>query len=221
MIEFRTIFERLQRISSSNVVSDRSNSIFSDAFRRRNVIRIDALIDHFRSIKIHQEKVQRKVDHALTQSDDQSKIIEQTTDSKTLRSLRHHYLQAKIPRDQLRLLIEQGGWSEQIAEQFQNELNLVDSQNSLELIRHLRREIVRLFNENGAVDQNILQEHFQNHFILIDADFKFLLKRSGLIALKDLNDLLLVCRLIKPNQIESYGKSMFALNVGFLAFSQI
>lgn len=133
--------------------------------------------------------------------------------SSDLRSLRHHYIQSKIPRNQLHLLVEQGGWDQSTYLKFKRELNIIDSDNSLELIRHITHNISVLLKENGSVGEQPLMKHFQNHPILFHADFQLLLMRHGMVALEDLMDLLIVSRLAKANEIESYAKAIFCLNV--------
>ena len=133
--------------------------------------------------------------------------------SSNLRSLRHNYIQAKIPRNQLHLIVEQGGWNHDIYLQFKRELNIIDSSNSLDLIRHVTYNISLLLKENGSVPEKPLMEHFQQHQILFVADFELLLIRFGMVALEDLTDLLVVSRLAKANEVESYAKRIFCLNV--------
>jgi hypothetical protein len=56
-------------------------------------------------------------------------------------------------------------------------------------------------------------KHFKQHQILFLADFELLLIRYGMVALEDLIDLLVVSRLAKANEIKSYAKEIFCLNV--------
>ncbi|CAF4976913.1 unnamed protein product, partial [Rotaria sp. Silwood1] len=130
-----------------------------------------------------------------------------------LRSLRHNYIQTKIPRNQLHLLVEQGGWNNDIYLEFKRELNIIDSNNSLDLIRHITYNISLLIKENGSIAEKPLMKHFQQHQILFHADFQLLLIRYGMIALEDLIDLLIVSKLAKPDEIKSYAKTIFCLNV--------
>ena len=130
-----------------------------------------------------------------------------------LRSLRHHYIEARIPRQQLHLLVEQGGWHEDVHMEFKRELDIIESDNSLDLIRHITSNIAVLLKENGSVAEKPLMDHFQEHRILFFADFELLLMRSGMVALEDLIDLLVVSRLAKAAEIESYAQRIFSLNV--------
>ncbi|CAF3346668.1 unnamed protein product [Rotaria sp. Silwood2] len=130
-----------------------------------------------------------------------------------LRSLRHNYIQAKIPRNQLHLLVEQGGWNHDTYLEFKRELNIIDSDNSLDLIRHITYNISLLIKENGSVTEKPLMKHFQQHSILFHADFQLLLIRYGIVALEDLIDLLIVSKLAKVDEIKSYAKTIFCLNV--------
>ncbi|CAF3255526.1 unnamed protein product, partial [Rotaria sp. Silwood2] len=129
-----------------------------------------------------------------------------------LRSLRHNYIQAKIPRNQLHLLVEQGGWNHDTYLEFKRELNIIDSDNSLDLIRHITYNISLLIKENGSVTEKPLMKHFQQHSILFHADFQLLLIRYGIVALEDLIDLLIVSKLAKVDEIKSYAKTIFCLN---------
>ncbi|CAF1237646.1 unnamed protein product [Rotaria sp. Silwood1] len=68
-----------------------------------------------------------------------------------LRSLRHNYIQTKIPRNQLHLLVEQDDWNNDIYPEFKHELNIIDSNNSLDLIRHITYNISLLIKENDSI----------------------------------------------------------------------
>ena len=203
--------------------------------RRREVIPIHQLGLQIKSIKLVREKVQRKVDIVLSKMDENlpfsskqtAKFSRMTFDNFTpseissepeqsspdLRSLRHHYLQARIPRNQLHLLVEQGGWKNEIHLQFKRELDIIDSDNSLELIRHITENISILLKENGSIGEKPLKKHFQQHRSLFLADVEFLLIRYGMVALEDLIDLLVVSKLARVEEIESYAKRIFCLNV--------
>ncbi|CAF4055424.1 unnamed protein product, partial [Rotaria sp. Silwood1] len=113
-----------------------------------------------------------------------------------LRSLRHNYIQTKIPRNQLHLLVEQG----------------CGCGCSLDLIRHITYNISLLIKENGSIAEKPLMKYFQQYQILFHADFQLLLIRYDMIALEDLMVLLIVSKLAKPNEIKSYAKTIFCLN---------
>ena len=203
--------------------------------RRRQVISIQQLGSQIKSIKLAREKVQRKVDIVLSKIDDTLPISSkqtakfsrvtfgQSTPSEissepeesfpNLRSLRHHYLQARIPRNQLHLLVEQGGWKNDIYLQFKRELDIIESDNSLELIRHITENISLLLQENGLIGEKPLRKHFQQHRSLFLADVEFLLVRFGMVALEDLIDLLVVSKLARVEDIQAYAKRIFCLNV--------
>jgi hypothetical protein len=207
--------------------------------RRRQVIQTTILNDQLKYAKIAKEKVQRKVDHVLLKTDENPQsyskqtpvssrltssslvkhhlsIVEEPTNNESspdLRSLRHNYIQAKIPRNQLNLLVEQGGWNHDVYNEFKRELDIIDSDNSLDLIRHITYNISLLLKENGSIAEKPLMQHFQQHQILFLADFQLLLSRYGIVALEDLIDLLVVSRLAKAQEIESYAKRIFCLNV--------
>ena len=200
--------------------------------RRRQVIPMNGLATQLNSLKLAKEKVQRKVDHVLSKMDEnlpsysktsrftlgslaKQPIINEneTLRSPDLRSLRHHYIQAKIPRNQLHLLVEQGGWTNEIYLQFKRELDIIDSDNSLELIRHITHNISLLLKENGSIAEKVLRKHFQQHQSLFLTDFELLLIRYGMVALEDLIDLLVVSKLARTEEIESYAKRIFCLNV--------
>jgi len=151
-----------------------------------------------------------------TESEQQSSTMNKTITNESspdLRSLRHNYIQAKIPRNQLHLLVEQGGWNDDIYLEFKRELDIIDSDNSLDLIRHITYNVSLLIKENGSVGEKPLMKHFKQHQILFLADFELLLIRYGMVALEDLIDLLVVSRLAKANEIKSYAKEIFCLNV--------
>lgn len=187
-----------------------------EKFRQEKFVRLDRFVEILKKLKIQKEKFQRKVEEVLTKTDE---FVGQTTttnndeSSTNLRSLRRRFLQAKIPRSQLEILIKQGGWSNEIAAQFRRELDVVQSENSLDLIRHVTEQISNLLRENGSIGENLLIEHFRRHETLFLTDFELLLKRDGLIPIEDLLDLFLVCRLAKANEIESFAKTNFSLNV--------
>jgi hypothetical protein len=198
--------------------------------RRRQVIQINNLVTQLNSIKIAKEKVQRKVDNVLLKLDENlqsksSRIISNSLikhkistgidqqSSLDLRSLRHNYIQAKIPRNQLHLLVEQGGWNDDIYQKFKHELDIIDSDNSLDLIQYITHNISLLIKENGSIAEKFLLKHFQDHQILFYSDFNFLLIRYGMIELEDLIDLLVVSKLAKANEIKLYAKRIFCLNV--------
>ncbi|CAF1625727.1 unnamed protein product [Rotaria magnacalcarata] len=195
----------------------------SQNMRRCQVIQTNLLGDQLKHARIAKERVQRKVDHVLLKTDENpqpnSKTASRLTyglnieSSPNLRSLRHNYIQARIPRNQLHLLVEQGGWSRDIYLEFKRELHIIDSDNSLDLIRHITNNISLLLKENGSIAENPLMKHFQQHKILFLADFELLLVRYGMVALDDLIDLLTVSKLAKVNEIKSYAKPIFCLNV--------
>jgi hypothetical protein len=200
---------------------------------------MNILTDQIKSTKIAKEKVQRKVDHVLSKMDEnipsnskmssrfttllkphQSIESDQSINKNTpnnpspdLRSLRHNYIQAKIPRNQLHFLAEQGGWEEDTYLQFKRELDIIDSDNSLNLIQHITRNISLLLQENGSIGEKPLMKHFRQHHILFLADFQLLMNRYGMVALEDLVDLLVVSRLARADEIEVYAKGIFCLNV--------
>lgn len=195
--------------------------------RRYHVVQTTLLGDQLKKTKITKEKVQRKVDNVLLKSDENpssssratisrltnASFIKQQTPSPNLRSLRHDFIQAKIPRNQLHLLVEQGGWNHETYLEFKRELHIIDSDNSLDLIRHITHHIALLLKENGSIDEQPLMKHFQHHQILFLADFELLLIRYGMVALEDLMDLLIVSKLAKAEEIKSYAKPMSCLNV--------
>lgn len=205
----------------------------SQNMHRRDVIPIHQLGLQIKSIKLTREKVQRKVDIVLSKKDDNPSFSsKQTTkfsrmtfgnsppseistleSSPDLRSLRHQYLQARIARNQLHLLVEQGGWKNEIHLQFKRELDIIDSDNFLDLIRHITENISILLKENGSIGEKPLKKHFQQHRSLFLADVEFLLIRYGMVALEDLFDLLVVSKLARAEEIESYAKRIFCLNV--------
>jgi hypothetical protein len=189
---------------------------------------MNILANQLNSIKISKEKFQRKVDNVLSKIDEQIQSksshltfnnllkpteIDQQSSSLNLRSLRHNYIQAKIPRNQLHLLIEQGGYNENIYNEFQHELDIIDSNNSLDIIQYITSNISLLLQENGSIDEKILKKYFQQHKILFSTDFELLLIRYGMVALEDLIDLLVVSKLAKAKEIELYAKNLFCLNV--------
>ncbi|CAF0920812.1 unnamed protein product [Adineta ricciae] len=218
----------------------RLESTLMENMRRRQVIQLSTIINLLKHAKINKEKVQRKVDNVLSKMDENthlsSKMARSTFNRMTkrrssiqnelhpstntthesllnLRSLRHHYIQAKIPRNQLHLLVEQGSWSEQIHLEFKHELDIIDADNSLDLIRYMIKSISSLIEENGSVGEKPLMKHFQQHEILFTADFDLLLMRYGMVTLEDLIDLFVVSRLAKPDDIKSYARRIFCLNV--------
>jgi hypothetical protein len=197
--------------------------------RRRQVVQINHFGIHLNSLKLAKEKVQTKVDNVLSKMDDNIQSYSKLTfgslakqqqistdnqeSSPNLRSLCHHFIQAKIPRNQLGLLVEQGGWNNEIYLQFKHELDIIDSDNSLELIRHITHNISLLLKENGSIGENPLNKHFQYHQNLFLADFELLLIRYGMVDLEDLIDLLIVSKLARREDIQSYAKRIFCLNV--------
>ncbi|CAF1558282.1 unnamed protein product, partial [Rotaria sp. Silwood1] len=70
-----------------------------------------------------------------------------------------------------------------------------------------------LIKENGSIAEKPLMKYFQQYQILFHADFQLLLIRYDMIALEDLMVLLIVSKLAKPNEIKSYAKTTFCLNV--------
>ncbi|UJR31391.1 hypothetical protein I4U23_018885 [Adineta vaga] len=229
------ILDLFRRVDSTTI---QLQSSLMQNMRQRQVIQIHAIIDHLKHAQIAKEKVQRKVEHVLLKMDENvhssSRMFHLTSSSITkhrlsaqtpatnninnessldLRSLRRHYIQAKISRNQLHLLAEQGGWSEQIYIEFKRELEIIDSDNSLDLIRHIIKNISLLIKENGSVAEKPLMTYYQQHQILFMADFDLLLTRFGMVTLEDLIDLLVVSRLAKANEIESYAKQIFCLNI--------
>ncbi|CAF0923040.1 unnamed protein product [Adineta ricciae] len=222
----------------------RLESTLTENMRRHQVIQLSTIINLLKHAKINKEKVQRKVDNVLSKMDEnthssskmtrptfnrmpkqQSSIQNELQPSTNttrdpllnLRSLRHHYIQAKIPQNQLHLLVEQGGWSEQIHLEFKRELDVIDADNSLDLIRYMIKSISLLIEENGSVEEKSLMKHFQQHEILFTADFDLLLMRYGMVTLEDLIDLFVVSRLAKPDDIKSYSRRIFCLNVNTFA----
>jgi hypothetical protein len=198
--------------------------------RRRQVVQINHFGIHLNSLKLAKEKVQTKVDNVLSKMDDNIQSYSKLTfgslakqqqqistdnqeSSPNLRSLRHHFIQAKIPRNQLGLLVEQGGWSNEVYLQFKHELDIIDSDNSLELIRYITHNISLLLKENGSIGEKPLNKHFQYHQNLFLADFELLLIRYGMVDLEDLIDLLIVSKLARREDIQSYAKRIFCLNV--------
>ena len=237
MIEEQWLTDLLQRDPSNK---QRLELLSNRHLRRREVVQIGVLADHLKSTKKAKEKLQRKVDDALTKMDDlatpsYSRMTHRSTrltagslikhppstnsnpvvqsPSPDLRSLRHHYLQAKIPRHQLPLLVEQGGWHQRVYLEFKRELDIIDSDNALDLIRYITSQISLLLKENGSVAEPVLVKHFDEHRILFLADFQLLLTRFGMVALEDLTDLLMISRLAKASEVGSYAKNVFCLNV--------
>ncbi len=222
-------------IQEQILTSTQFDFVLQQNMHRRQVIQINALGIQLNAIKKSKEKVQRRVDNVLSKMDENTQpysrittkssrftfgssaqhhpSIENETQSPNLRSLRHHYLQAKIPRHQLHFLIEQGGWNNNIYLQFKHELDIIDSDNSLELIQHITHQISVLLKENGSIAEKPLMKHFQQHQNLFRADFELLLIRYGMVALEDLIDLLVVSKLARVEEIESYAKGIFCLNV--------
>ena len=238
MIEEQKLADLLQERDASN--RQRFELLSNQHLRRREVVQIGVLAEHLKSTKKAKEKLQRKVDDVLTKMDDlttpsHSRATRRSTRltvgsllkhpisttvnpvgqsaSPDLRSLRHHYLQAKIPRHQLQLLVEQGGWNQRVYLDFKRQLDIIDSDNSLDLIRHITSQIALLLKENGSVAEPVLMKHFDEHRILFLSDFELLLTRFGMVALEDLMDLLMISRLAKPSEIESYAKKIVSLNV--------
>ncbi|CAF3805470.1 unnamed protein product [Rotaria sp. Silwood1] len=84
---------------------------------------------------------------------------------------------------------------------------------SLDLIRHITYNISLLIKENGSIAEKPLMKHFQQQQILFHVDFQLLLIRYDMIALEDLMVLLIVSKLAKPNEIKSYAKTIFRLNI--------
>lgn len=191
---------------------------------RHEVVQTNILVNQLNSIRKTKEKVQRKVDNVLSKIEDhpQSKFTKQPEidqqPSLNLRLLRQNYIQSKIPRNQLHLLIEQGGWNNDIYQEFKHELEIIDSDNSLDLIQHITKNISLLLKENGSIAEKPLLKHFQQHPILFLADFEFLLKRYGMVDLEDLINLLIVSKLTTRKEIESYAKDIFCLNVNRILF---
>lgn len=231
MIEEQWLTDLLQRDPSNK---QRLELLSNRHLRRREVVQIGVLADHLKSTKKAKEKLQRKVDDVLTKMDDLAtphrstrltvgSLIKHPPSTNTnpvvqsaspdLRSLRHHYLQAKIPRHQLPLLVEQGGWHQRVYLEFKRELDIIDSDNALGLIRYITSQISLLLKENGSVAEPVLVKHFDDHRILFLADFQLLLTRFGMVALEDLTDLLMISRLAKASEVESYAKNVFCLNV--------
>ncbi|CAF4959362.1 unnamed protein product, partial [Rotaria sp. Silwood1] len=66
---------------------------------------------------------------------------------------------------------------------------------------------------NGSIAEKPLMKHFQQQQILFHVDFQLLLIRYDMIALEDLMVLLIVSKLAKPNEIKSYAKTIFRLNL--------
>ena len=200
----------------------------SQNMRRREVVQINHYGIQLKSLKLAKEKVQRKVDNVLSKMDENTPTYSKLTfgslatqqitsdtqqSSPNLRSLRHNYIQAKIPRNQLGLLVEQGGWNNDIYLQFKHELDTIDSDNSLELIRHITHNISLLLKENGSIGEQPLNKYFQHHQNLFLADLELLLIRYGMVELDDLIDLLVVSKVARREEIESYAKRIFCLNV--------
>ncbi|CAF4123849.1 unnamed protein product [Rotaria magnacalcarata] len=63
-------------------------------------------------------------------------------------------------------------------------------------------------------------KYFQQHQILFHADFQLLLIRYGMIALENIMVLLSVSKLAKPNEIKSYSKTIFCLNLLIMNFAE-
>ncbi|CAF1261150.1 unnamed protein product [Adineta steineri] len=146
-------------------------------------------------------------------NEQQLSTIDKNITSPDLRSLRHNYIQAKIPQNQLHLLVEQGGWTNDIYLEFKRELDIIDSDNLLDLIRYITKNISLLIKQNGSVTEKPLMKYFQEHQILFLTDFQLLLTRYGMVSLEDLIDLLVVSRLAKADEIKSYAKNIFCLNI--------
>ncbi|CAF1561008.1 unnamed protein product [Adineta steineri] len=152
--------------------------------------------------------------HDLSLANEQQiSTIDKNVTLPDLRSLRHNYIQAKIPRNQLHLLVEQGGWTNDIYLEFKRELDIIDSDNSLDLIRYITKNISLLIKQNGSITEEPLIKYFQEHQILFLTDFELLLTRYGMVSLEDLIDLLVVSRLAKADEIKAYAKNIFCLNI--------
>ena len=222
MSEYKTVIQQsifsqiLQRNESTNTQFELR---LKQNLRRRQVIQINDFNQQLISIKFSKEKVQRKVDNVLSKLEENpfEKLPNETDQSLlNLRSLRHHYLQSKIPRNQLYLLAEQGVGKNEIYLAFKHELDIIDSENSLDLIRYITSNISLLLEENGSIAEKPLLKYFQHHHILFLADFQLLLNRYGMVDLDDLIDLLVVSKLAKAEEIKSYAKNLFCLNVKYL-----
>ncbi|CAF5039532.1 unnamed protein product, partial [Rotaria sp. Silwood1] len=233
--EYKTVIQEqfliniLDRKQLSNIQFELA---LNQNMRRRQVIQTNILSDQIKNAKIVKEKVQRKVDHALLKMDENIQSFSKPTQISSrlkynslvkqhksliennqklliidkninnellpnLRSLRHNYIQTKIPRNQLHLLVEQG----------------CGCGCSLDLIRHITYNISLLIKENGSIAEKPLMKYFQQYQILFHADFQLLLIRYDMIALEDLMVLLIVSKLAKPNEIKSYAKTIFCLNI--------
>ncbi|CAF3805843.1 unnamed protein product [Rotaria sp. Silwood1] len=105
------------------------------------------------------------------------------------------------------------GWKNDIYLEFKRELNIIDSDNSLDSIRHITYNILLLIKENDSITKKPLMKHFQQHQIIFHADFQLLLIRYGMTVLEDLMDLLIVSKLAKTGEIKSYAKTIFCLNI--------
>ena len=103
--------------------------------------------------------------------------------------------------------------TEQNPLEFKRELDIIDADNSLDLIRYIIKSISSLIEENGSVGEKPLMKHFQQHEILFTADFDLLLMRYGMVTLEDLIDLFVISRLAKPDDIKSSARRIFCLNV--------
>ncbi|CAF1340332.1 unnamed protein product [Rotaria sp. Silwood1] len=182
---------------------------------RCQVIQTNILSDQIKNAKIVKEKVQRKVDHALLKIDENIQSFSKPTQilsRLTYNSLVKQY-KSLIESNQELLIIDKNINNELLP----NLRSLLEQGCgcgcSLDLIRHITYNISLLIKENGSIAEKPLMKHFQQQQILFHVDFQLLLIRYDMIALEDLMVLLIVSKLAKPNEIKSYAKTIFRLNL--------
>jgi hypothetical protein len=162
-------------------------------------------------VRINDQQRKRIVDTSMSERADHD--LSFTDRSRGLRYLRHQYVQANCSRDRLAILIKQGGWSQQTFLQFKQELDIIESDNVLALTQYIKGQVAALIDENGALEESVLLQYVDEHRILLLSDFQLLLRRCGLIECDDLIDLLVVSRVARRSDIETYATANFCLNV--------
>ncbi|CAF4976636.1 unnamed protein product, partial [Rotaria sp. Silwood1] len=122
----RQLKEKVQRkVDNALLKMDENMELFSKPTQILSCLTYNSFVKQHKSLMENNQKLL---------------IIDKNINNELLpnkRSLRHNYIQTKIPRNQLHLLVEQDDWNKDIYFEFKHELNIIDSNNSLDLIRHI------------------------------------------------------------------------------------
>ncbi|CAF3631566.1 unnamed protein product [Rotaria sp. Silwood1] len=136
----RQLKEKVQRkVDNALLKMDENMELFSKPTQILSCLTYNSFVKQHKSLMENNQKLL---------------IIDKNINNELLpnkRSLRHNYIQTKIPRNQLHLLVEQDDWNKDIYFEFKHELNIIDSNNSLDLIRHITYNISLLIKENDSI----------------------------------------------------------------------